>query len=314
MITTRILVLLLMLICLLVFAGCAEETVDVMIEFGPEGDPERGRELVAEYGCPACHTIPGIRGAESKVGPPLTAWSERRYIAGSLANTEENLIRWIIDPQAVEPGTAMPDMGIGEGDAQDIAAYLYTLGDGRLEDEWPGVAGVVEQPIPFSHQYHVAGLGLDCRYCHASVEKSPFAGMPSTHTCMTCHSHVWTEVPLLATVRESWEEDKPIPWVRIYDLAEFTFFNHAIHLNSGVGCDVCHGRVDQMLLTEPAVTYTMAWCLECHREPQRFLRPREEVFNLAWQPPDNQIELGTELVESYDIPVEILTDCSLCHH
>ena len=303
-----------MLVGPFLLAGCIEETVDVTIEFGPEGDPERGQVLISTYGCPACHTIPGIASANSLVGPPLNEWSERRYIAGSLPNTAENLILWIMEPQTVDPDTAMPNMGVSEAEAQDIAAYLYTLGDGRLEEEWIGVAGVVEQPIPFSHQYHVAGLGLDCRYCHASVEESPFAGMPSTHTCMTCHSQVWSNVPMLAPVRESWEEDKPIPWVRLYDLSEFTYFDHSSHLNSGVGCDVCHGRVDEMLLTEKAVATTMSWCLECHREPERFLRPREEVFNLAWEPPANQIELGSELVELYDVPVEILTDCSLCHH
>jgi hypothetical protein len=170
-----------------------------------------------------------------------------------------------------------------------------------------------QQPIPFSHQHHVSGLGIDCRYCHTSVEKSTFAGMPPTQTCMTCHSQVWTEAPVLAPLRESWQNNEPIAWNRVYDLADFTYFDHSIHVNKGVGCDTCHGRVDQMPLTKKEVPLHMEWCLECHRAPERFIRPREEVFNPTWQPPPNRMEMGRQLVQEYDIATEILTDCSICH-
>lgn len=170
-----------------------------------------------------------------------------------------------------------------------------------------------EQPLPFSHEHHVSGLGIDCRYCHASVEKSSVAGMPSTHTCMTCHSQVWTEAPVLEPLRASRQQDRPIRWNRVYDLPDFTYFNHSAHVNTGVGCDQCHGRVDQMPLTKQAVSLTMEWCLDCHRAPEQYLRPRDQVFNLAYRQPADQDALGRQLVEQYDVPVELLTNCSLCH-
>ncbi|MDX1686926.1 MAG: cytochrome c3 family protein [Candidatus Promineifilaceae bacterium] len=170
-----------------------------------------------------------------------------------------------------------------------------------------------EQPVPFSHEHHVSGLGIDCRYCHSSVETSAFAGMPATHTCMTCHSQVWTEAPALSLVRQSWQEGTPIAWNRVYDLPDFVYFNHAVHVSSGFGCDQCHGRVDEMPLTAKAVSLTMEWCLECHRAPERSIRPRSEVFNLAYRPPADQEARGRQLLQEYDVPVEILTDCSLCH-
>jgi cytochrome c2 len=282
------------------------------------GDAQAGAEALEAYGCGSCHTIPGIDNAEALVGPPLDQWSERHTIAGELANTPANLVNWIMNPQEIEPGTIMPDMGVSEEDARHMAAYLYTLGDGgpALADGWPPQTQEVaqEQPVLFSHELHVSGLEIDCRYCHSSVTESEEAGMPSTHTCMTCHSQVWTDSALLTPVRESWEHDLPLAWVRVQPVPDFVHFDHAAHVNNGIGCNDCHGRVDQMDVVQAAVEMTMSWCLECHRQPERFVRPQDEVFNLAWQPPANQQEVGHELVDEYGIRREILTDCSLCHN
>ena len=168
-----------------------------------------------------------------------------------------------------------------------------------------------EQPVPFSHKHHVSGLGIDCRYCHTSVETSAFAGIPPTKTCMTCHSQIWVDSPMLEPVRESFRTDTSLEWTRVHDLADFVYFNHSIHVTKGVGCDTCHGRVDQMPLTWKEETLQMEWCLECHRAPEQFIRPREEVFNYEYVPPVDQLTLGRELVEMYDI--QKLDNCSVCH-
>ena len=173
-------------------------------------------------------------------------------------------------------------------------------------------AGVVrDQPVPFSHKHHVQGLGLDCRYCHTSVENSSFAGIPPTKTCMNCHSQIWADSPTLEPVRASFRTDKSIEWIRVNDLAEFVYFNHSIHVKKGFGCQTCHGPVDQMPLTWREKSLQMEWCLECHRQPEKFIRPRAEVFNMGWQPPDDQLTLGAHLVKEYK--VRKLTDCSACH-
>ena len=302
--------LLLALLALALLGACTEQAEEVNLYDLSLGDAELGEEAIRAYGCPACHVIPGIPDANGMVGPPLTDWSERQYIAGALPNLPDNLVQWIMNPQEVEPETAMPNMGVTEEDARDIAAYLYTLGEGLTTAS----GNILEQPVPFSHQFHVEGLGLDCRYCHSSVTESPFAGMPSTRTCMGCHTEVLANSPLLAGVRQSWEENVPIPWVRIYDLPDTVHFDHAAHLRVGVGCDTCHGQVDEMAVTEHAVTMSMEWCLDCHRKPEEYLRPVSEVFNLAWDPPPDQERLGAELVREHDVPLEILTDCSLCHY
>jgi len=174
-----------------------------------------------------------------------------------------------------------------------------------------------EQPVPFSHKHHVTGVGLDCRYCHTSVETSSFANIPPIETCMGCHSQVWPDSPLLEPIRESFRTGKPIEWVRIHDLPDFVYFDHSIHIRKGVGCETCHGRVDQMPLMWKVQTLNMEWCLECHRAPEKFVRPREEVFNMAWTPVDehgrpvSQQILGASLVKAYDINPS--TDCSTCH-
>jgi len=175
----------------------------------------------------------------------------------------------------------------------------------------------VEQPIQFSHAHHVGGIGLDCRYCHTSVETSAFAGIPPTATCMNCHSQLWTNAPILEPVRASFRDESGatrLSWVRVYDLPDFVYFNHQIHVNQGVGCATCHGRVDRMPLTYQATSLLMEFCLDCHRAPEKYLRPREEVFNMAYVPPADQLELGLQLKQAYNVStVQHLTSCSVCH-
>src|SRR5437868_6489226 len=150
------------------------------------------------------------------------------------------------------------------------------------------------QPVPFSHQHHVAGLGIDCRYCHTSVETSSFAGIPATETCMTCHSQLWTEAPLLAPVRASLSTSTALKWTRVYDLPDFAYFDHSIHVTKGIGCSSCHGRVDQMPITWKTQTLYMKWCLECHRAPEKYLRPQKEIYNMVWHPGKDQTALGRQ--------------------
>ena len=169
------------------------------------------------------------------------------------------------------------------------------------------------QPVPFSHEHHVSGLGIDCRYCHTSVEKSGFAGIPPTKTCMTCHSQIWTNAALLEPVRQSWAKQEPIQWTRVHDLPDYVYFDHSIHVAKGIGCTSCHGRVDQMPLMLQASSLQMEWCLGCHREPEKYIRPRDQVFNMKYEAPSNQRELGEKLVKDYKIHKEQLTNCSVCH-
>lgn len=172
--------------------------------------------------------------------------------------------------------------------------------------------GVVRaQPVPFSHAHHVQGLGIDCRYCHTSVETSSSAGMPSTATCMTCHSEVWRDAAMLAPVHTSWRDDVSIPWTRVHDLPDFAYFDHSIHVAKGIGCQSCHGEVDRMPLMWQEHPLSMEWCLACHREPEKFVRPREAVFDLRYEPVEPQELLGPALVEQYRI--QSRTECSSCH-
>lgn len=170
------------------------------------------------------------------------------------------------------------------------------------------------QPVPFSHDHHVGGLGIDCRYCHTSVEVSSFAGIPATAVCMNCHSQIWSTSEVLAPVRESFRTNTPIRWTRVHNLPDFAYFNHGIHVRKGVGCSTCHGPVDQMQLMWQAASLQMEWCLECHRAPERFLRPREQVFNMSWRPGADQVQLGRALMKEYNIKSPAaLTSCSTCH-
>jgi hypothetical protein len=167
------------------------------------------------------------------------------------------------------------------------------------------------QPVQFSHKHHVSDDGIDCRYCHTSVEESSFAGIPSTKICMNCHTQIWAESPILEPVRESFRTGKSLEWTRVNNLPGFVYFDHSIHVHKGVGCSTCHGRVDQMPLMWRENSLYMEWCLECHRNPERFVRPRDQVFNMDWQPPADQIAFGQKLVQQYKI--ESLTSCSVCH-
>ncbi|HKA33091.1 MAG TPA: cytochrome c3 family protein [Candidatus Binatia bacterium] len=167
------------------------------------------------------------------------------------------------------------------------------------------------QPVQFSHKHHVSDDGIDCRYCHTSVENSSFAGIPSTKICMNCHTQIWADSPILEPVRASFRTGKSLEWTRVHNLPGFVYFDHSIHVSKGVGCSTCHGRVDQMPLMSRANTLYMEWCLECHRAPERFVRPREQVFNMEWQAPEDQLALGQRLVREYRI--QKLTSCSVCH-
>jgi len=194
---------------------------------------------------------------------------------------------------------------------------------------------VRDQPVPFSHDHHVSGLGIDCRYCHATVETSAFAGMPSTETCMGCHSLIWKNSPLLAPVRESWRTRQPLAWTRVYDVPDYVYFNHSIHIAKGIGCESCHGRVDEMPLMRKAVSLHMDWCLDCHRHPERAVREKADVFVFGEQrgrgtrieasertenatPPTGKhaaapSPAGEQLVADYGIVKSQITDCVICH-
>ncbi|HET9399421.1 MAG TPA: cytochrome c3 family protein [Candidatus Acidoferrales bacterium] len=168
-----------------------------------------------------------------------------------------------------------------------------------------------DQPVPFSHRHHAAELGIDCRYCHTSVESSSDAGMPATRTCMTCHSQIWVGSPMLEPVRSSYREDKSLQWSRVNAVPDFVYFNHSIHIAKGVGCTTCHGPMGEMPLTWRANSLLMGWCLDCHRSPEDYVRPRDQVFNVNYQPPSNQHDMGRILVRDYKI--KSLTNCTTCH-
>lgn len=195
-----------------------------------------------------------------------------------------------------------------------IAAFAWVLTLVFRSSYATNVNVAIDQPVPFSHEHHVSGLGIDCRYCHTSVEESSFADIPPAHTCMTCHVQIWSDSPVLEPVRSSFQSGEPIEWIRVNDLPDFVYFDHSIHVAKGVGCETCHGRVDQMPLTWKANTLYMEWCLECHRQPEKFVRPRDKVFEMGWQPQQEQIELGRRLVQEYEIgPIKRLDDCYICH-
>jgi hypothetical protein len=166
-----------------------------------------------------------------------------------------------------------------------------------------------QQLVPFSHQHHVNELGIDCRYCHTSVEDSHFAGIPPIKTCMNCHSQIWAGADMLAPVRDAYKAGKSIPWQRVHRLGDFCYFNHSIHVKKGIGCVTCHGQIDRMPLVRQEHTLLMEWCLDCHRQPEKHVRPREQVFSMTYQRqgPDE----GKELVKKYNIKSK--TSCNACH-
>lgn len=172
-----------------------------------------------------------------------------------------------------------------------------------------------DQPVAFSHKHHVDELGLTCRYCHVYVEDSSFAGIPQTEVCMGCHSQIWTDSPALEPVVASYQNNTPIVWNRVYDLPDYVYFDHSIHLNKGVACVKCHDQVNEMPAVRKAEPLQMAWCLQCHRNRQDNIRPRSEVFNMNWEPPADLEALQRQLVKDYHVDVEQfnITDCSVCH-
>lgn len=193
-----------------------------------------------------------------------------------------------------------------------ILAFLGWLFSAFSRSSWATQAGVArEQPVPFSHAHHVGDEGIDCRYCHTSVETSAFANIPPTKTCMNCHTQIWKNSPTLEPVRDSFRTDRSIAWTRVHDLPDFAYFNHSIHIGKGVGCETCHGRVDKMPLTWQKASLQMEWCLDCHRHPEQYVRPREAVFQMGYEPPVDQEILGRRLVKEYKI--QSLTSCSTCH-
>jgi hypothetical protein len=169
----------------------------------------------------------------------------------------------------------------------------------------------VEQPLQFSHMHHVTDDGIDCRYCHTSVETSSFAGIPPTKTCMNCHSVLFANASFLEPVRESFRDNRPLHWVRVHDLPDFVYFNHSIHVKKGIGCESCHGRVDQMPLMYQENSLLMEWCINCHKNPQDYVRPRSEITTMGYRPAVAQSVLGPQLIKEYRINPPL--NCSTCH-
>ncbi len=170
-----------------------------------------------------------------------------------------------------------------------------------------------KQPVPYSHALHAGELGIDCKYCHTTVDKASHAAVPSTETCMNCHQRIHVQSPKLAPVRESFASGLPVAWTKVHDLPDYAYFNHSAHVNHGVGCVSCHGRIDTMPVVYQHEPLSMGWCLDCHREPENHLRPVEEVTNMAYEPPtgETQLALGLELRTEHNINPPI--DCSTCH-
>ena len=167
-----------------------------------------------------------------------------------------------------------------------------------------------KQPIPFSHALHVDNVGMDCRYCHSNVEKAAHSNIPATETCMNCHKQIKTDSPHIKKLTEHYESGEPIEWIKVHMLPDYVYFNHSAHVNVGVSCVQCHGQVNKMDVVYQAEPLSMGWCLECHREPEKYLWPKEQVTNLDWRPED-QLELGLQLKETYNVnPGEA---CSVCH-
>jgi hypothetical protein len=191
------------------------------------------------------------------------------------------------------------------------ASVLLSLGEMSRSSYVTQTKVARAQPVPFSHQHHVGGIGIDCRYCHTSVETSSFAGIPPTKTCMNCHTQLFADTATLEPVRASFRDNTSITWTKVHDLPDFVYFPHSVHVHQGVGCVTCHGRIDKMPLVWQESSLLMEWCLECHRQPERFVRPREAVFQMDWKAPEDQLAMGRRLVQEYGIHTR--TDCSTCH-
>ncbi len=201
-----------------------------------------------------------------------------------------------------------PVMGAVLGGAPVYLTFLVWFG---FSPKTTDVGYMPEQPVPYSHALHAGELGIDCRYCHTTVDRGAAAGVPPTETCMNCHTRVKTKSAHLEPVRQSFEKNEPVKWVKVHDLADFVFFDHSAHVTRGVGCVSCHGRVDKMVEVVQQEPLSMGWCLDCHRAPERHLRPPEEVTNMEWKAPEDPLTYGKRLREKRNInPSE---DCSTCH-
>lgn len=199
-----------------------------------------------------------------------------------------------------------------------VLTYIPLLGTLAISPDTRSVGYQPEQPVTFSHALHAGKLQLDCRYCHSTVESTAFAAIPPTQTCLNCHASIKSDSPQLTLVQKSFETGDPISWIKVHDVPDFVYFNHAAHVNKGVACESCHGRVDQMEEVRQAESLSMAWCLECHRAPEQHLRPREFVTAMGWDAQastgKSQGELGPELAETYRVQsTHFMTSCSTCH-
>ncbi len=177
--------------------------------------------------------------------------------------------------------------------------------------EYTNVGYKPSQPIEYSHKLHAGDLGMDCRYCHTSVETTAFAGVPPVQTCMNCHKLILTESEKLKALYESWDSGKPIAWTRVHDLADYVYFDHSAHLNAGVGCESCHGNITQMDVVKQVHSLSMAWCLDCHRNPDKHLRPKSKVTEMGWVPPANQLEMAQKFKKERNLKPS--SDCTVCH-
>ncbi|MEW5853021.1 MAG: cytochrome c3 family protein [Myxococcota bacterium] len=199
-------------------------------------------------------------------------------------------------------------LGIGPGLTTAILGVTYYFTNKHVE-----VGYQPAQPVEFSHKLHAGDLGMDCRYCHNTVERAHMAAVPPTATCMNCHAKVRADSPRLQMVRDSYANDTAIPWVRVHNVPDYAYFDHSAHLAAGVGCSTCHGRVDQMPRVTQVQPLSMGWCLDCHRDPAPVLRKQADLTNMAWQPPTNvppnpeptQLDTGRKLAPP--------KHCSGCH-
>ncbi|GAB4456555.1 MAG: cytochrome c3 family protein [Armatimonadaceae bacterium] len=218
-------------------------------------------------------------------------------------------------------------------------ALMVSISQFTRSSSVTGVEIPFEQPVPFSHEHHVNELGIDCRYCHTSVEKAASAGYPSTHTCMSCHSQIWTNSPLLEPIRESYQKNVPIKWTRLNQVPDFVYFNHSIHINRGISCNNCHGPIQAMQIAYKGQAFQMRWCLECHRNPENYVNEPDFVWNLyqniqrgqhadgtpltaeeatlekgeQYRRTPEELEKGKNLVKQYGVKTEQLSDCYVCH-
>jgi hypothetical protein len=217
-------------------------------------------------------------------------------------------------PQVFRRSSNLVSRAVIFGTALLVIVLLYLLVEFNRSDYYTGVGIKVSQPIQFSHKHHVTDDGIDCRYCHESVETSSFAGIPSTKKCMNCHSQIWANSSATEPIRASWKSGAPIHWTRVNNLPDYVYFDHSIHIAKGVGCQTCHGRVDEMPVIMKTASMSMEWCLDCHKNPEKSLRPKQEIFNMAWQPPHNQEIAGKILAREYNIhSTNVLISCSTCH-